>query len=254
MRSHSHAPQRTIVFCATSSTAVQGVCQRLLKLGISSIITPPGAHLGGLVRSVAPDAIVVKLESSPLETRVIVNGLAAMAPCPVLVLAPWRGIFPPRMVTSRLGVRVLDSEMSNTALIGVIAAEMAENAGAAATRTIMSERVAEPPRKTARVGTCVVDLGSRTVMRDGGTHAISPTECTLLDTLLAAGGAAVPYATLFRALKGVDRDYCRLLLAQAIHRLREKLGESPRRPRHLITVYGYGHRLVAEAGEARAAG
>jgi DNA-binding winged helix-turn-helix (wHTH) protein len=232
------------------------VCQRLLKLGISSIITPPGAHLGGLVRSVSPDAIVVRLDSSPLETRVIVNGLAAMVPCPVLVLAPWRGIFSPRNVTSCRGVRVLDAEMSNTALIGIIAAQLAENAEAAAEAVaprILEGRV-DAPHTTVTIGDCVVDLASRSVVRDGDALALSPTECTLLGTLLAAGGAAVPYAALFRALKGVERDYCRLLLAQAIHRLREKLGESPRRPRQLITVYGYGYRLVAEGGEERAAG
>lgn len=94
-----------------------------------------------------------------------------------------------------------------------------------------------------RIGEVVIDLGATTAMHDAG-HAVhlTPTEWTVLQTLLRQPGRLVSRQALLSAARGpahqAEASYLRIYMQQ----LRRKLEVDPQRPRHLLTESGMGYR------------
>jgi two-component system KDP operon response regulator KdpE len=89
-----------------------------------------------------------------------------------------------------------------------------------------------------------VDLGLRTVTRDGEPVHLTPTEYRMLSVLLAHAGRVLTHRQLLQQVWGpahVERThYLRVFMAG----LRRKLEAEPARPQHLLTESGVGYRLV----------
>ncbi|MBX2801113.1 MAG: winged helix-turn-helix domain-containing protein [Myxococcales bacterium] len=93
------------------------------------------------------------------------------------------------------------------------------------------------------LGTCVVHLDARRIERSGEAIGITSQEAALLAHLAAHTGATVTREVLFREVLGyVDGSNSRALDA-AVRRLRHKIEPDPRKPVHLLTVYGVGYCL-----------
>jgi two-component system KDP operon response regulator KdpE len=94
-------------------------------------------------------------------------------------------------------------------------------------------------------GNLVIDLGRRSVTRDGEAVHLTPKEWALLHVLLHAEGRVVGRADLLHQVwgpaYGTEGNYLRTFLGT----LRKKLEADPARPRHLITEPGIGYRFVA---------
>jgi len=94
-----------------------------------------------------------------------------------------------------------------------------------------------------RLGALTVDVGRRTVLRDGQPVHLTPTEWGLLLALLRHPGRTVTHRQLFREVwndsYGDVQQYLRVYVAH----LRKKLEDDPYAPRHLITEPGVGYRL-----------
>jgi two-component system KDP operon response regulator KdpE len=88
-----------------------------------------------------------------------------------------------------------------------------------------------------------VDLKAKTVIRDGATVHLTPTEWQLLEILVRRRGSLVTHAELLRDVWGPvyvnETHYLRVYLAQ----LRRKLEPEPARPRHLLTETHMGYRF-----------
>jgi predicted ATPase len=84
------------------------------------------------------------------------------------------------------------------------------------------------------LGSRTVDLGTRRV--EGPDVGLAPAEVALLTRLAAAGGDVVPTEEL-RVLVGAASENA---FSRAVVRLRAKLEEDPRSPRHLLTLRGEG--------------
>lgn len=76
------------------------------------------------------------------------------------------------------------------------------------------------------------------------TVALTPTEYRLLEVLTAAPGRAFSRSQLLERLDeaGISESFDRAIDIH-ISRLRSKVEEDPKRPRHLITVRGMGYRF-----------
>lgn len=99
---------------------------------------------------------------------------------------------------------------------------------------------------TVTFGDVTVDLAAHTVVRDGRTVRLTPTEWKVLELLLAHEGRLVTRQMLLTEVWGTDHvtdtGYLRLYLSQ----LRKKLEPVPSRPRHLLTDSGMGYRFVRD--------
>jgi two-component system, OmpR family, KDP operon response regulator KdpE len=99
------------------------------------------------------------------------------------------------------------------------------------------------PTTAVRAGGIVIDLASRTVVRDGAEVALSPTEYALLAQLARRLGTVVDHRTLLREVWGAAYLHERSYLRTFVQRLRRKLEEDPRDPQVIVTVGVRGYRL-----------
>lgn len=102
------------------------------------------------------------------------------------------------------------------------------------------------PDPVVTMGPLRIDLGSRTVQRDGVELRLTPTEYRLMAVLAQHAGKVLTHRQLLREVWGLHTDdqvhYLRVYAAQ----LRRKLEIDPSRPRWLVTEPGVGYRLRAE--------
>jgi len=111
------------------------------------------------------------------------------------------------------------------------------------------QRSQDPPG-VQRFGSLVIDRQAHDVTLDTRPVTLTRAEYELLSILAANPGKAMSARTLLGAIWNTDWTIDVAPLHVLISRLRAKLGESGRTPRHLITVRGYGYRFDPHPGPA----
>lgn len=99
------------------------------------------------------------------------------------------------------------------------------------------------PSQAQHFGSLSIDRGAREVTMDDQIFLLSRTEYELLSILAANPGKAISSRSLLGAILNTEWTLDPAPLHIHISRLRRKLGESGRSPRHIIAVYGYGYRF-----------
>jgi two-component system, OmpR family, response regulator MtrA len=94
-----------------------------------------------------------------------------------------------------------------------------------------------------RLGPLLIDVGGRTVSRDGRDIPLTRTEFDLLADLARHGGQVLDRGTLLDRIWGYDYLGDSRLVDVAIGRLRAKIEADPAAPRHLVTVRGLGYKF-----------
>ena len=93
-------------------------------------------------------------------------------------------------------------------------------------------------------GTVTIDLGRRTVERDGERLHVTPIEYRLLTHLAGHPHCVLTHRQLLNTVWGPnhaeDTHYLRVYMGQ----LRKKIEDDPAQPRHLVTETGIGYRFV----------
>ncbi|MCH5643851.1 response regulator [Gordonia sp. ABSL49_1] len=93
-------------------------------------------------------------------------------------------------------------------------------------------------------GGFVVDLGAKSVTRDGAAVHLTPTEWGILEILVRHEGKLVGQKEILQSVwgpsYGTQTNYLRVYLAS----LRRKLEDDPAHPKHLLTEAGMGYRFV----------
>ena len=89
----------------------------------------------------------------------------------------------------------------------------------------------------------MVDLRTRTVLRNGKSVELSPMEFDFLAYLIDSGGDIVSRETLMQQVWRYSLGVTSRTVDQHVARLRNKLEPDPAQPRHLITVRKAGYRF-----------
>jgi DNA-binding response OmpR family regulator len=95
-----------------------------------------------------------------------------------------------------------------------------------------------------RVGEALVDPASHTMARGREVHPLSFYEVELLRLLYERAGQPVSRDEILDKVWGVDANPTNRTVDNFIVRLRRKVEPQPDRPRHILTVYGVGYKLV----------
>jgi len=98
------------------------------------------------------------------------------------------------------------------------------------------------------LGPVTVDLGARDALRGGAPVGLTAREFDLLHLLARQPGKAMSSAWIFESLWGASPELGFKTLAVHVQRVRKKIEQDPREPRVLLTVRGYGYRVVADGG------
>jgi two-component system KDP operon response regulator KdpE len=97
-----------------------------------------------------------------------------------------------------------------------------------------------------RVGNLVIDVGRRTVSRDGTTVHLTPTEWGLLVALVTSAGKTITHQQLYRAVWGTAHGDAQQYLRVYVAHLRRKLEPDAYVPRYIVTEPGVGYRFEPE--------
>lgn len=91
----------------------------------------------------------------------------------------------------------------------------------------------------------VVDLDTRTVTVDASAVELTRTEFDILATMAAHPGRVYTRLQLMDAAQGEAFEGYERTIDAHVKNLRRKLGDQPREPRFIRTVFGVGYKLVA---------
>jgi DNA-binding response OmpR family regulator len=102
-----------------------------------------------------------------------------------------------------------------------------------------------PQGHTARADGLAVDLRGRSAILDGRALDLTPMEFDILAFLLRHPGEVLGREAINAEVKGMDRDPLDRTVDVVVGRLRHKLGDDPRNPRFIKTVWGTGYLFTA---------
>jgi DNA-binding response OmpR family regulator len=105
---------------------------------------------------------------------------------------------------------------------------------------------AGPSAATVRVGGLVVDPSARRVTLDGREIALTGYEFALLEALARRAGRILAREQLIELAGGSAEEAFDRSVDVHVSRLRQKLGDDPKRPRLIKTVRGAGYLLAGE--------
>ncbi|MBN1122106.1 MAG: response regulator transcription factor [Anaerolineae bacterium] len=94
-----------------------------------------------------------------------------------------------------------------------------------------------------RAGDLCMDPARHEVTLDGRVLDLTPTEFNLLRAMLENPGYAFTRSELIQRGLGYEYEGMERTLDSHIKNLRQKLGDDPKKPRYIETVYGVGYKL-----------
>ncbi|GLY98582.1 response regulator transcription factor [Actinoplanes sp. NBRC 103695] len=108
------------------------------------------------------------------------------------------------------------------------------------------ERAQRPAdRDVLRVGPITADLPRRLVSVGDLPIECTPDEFAIVVAMMRQPERVFSRAVLLQETSGYDRDSVERTIDTHVSNLRRKIEPNPRRPVHLLTVYGVGYKLVA---------
>ena len=106
------------------------------------------------------------------------------------------------------------------------------------------------PSLVLRAGPITLDRDTHTVTVSGQPVDLTPTEFSILETLMTTPGRAFSRAELLEAAQGIAFEAYERTVDAHIKNLRRKLEPNPAHPRYILTVRGVGYRLAPEPEDA----
>ena len=178
-----------------------------------------------------PDVVVLDLGLPGIDGIEVVRGLRGWSRVPIVVLSA--------RDAERAKVDALDAGADDYVTKPFGMDELLARLRSALRRSAPPEEAA-----VVQAGPLVIDLGERTVARDGGLVHLTPTEWHVLEVLVRNAGKLVSQRQLLHEVWGpqyeTETNYLRLYMAQ----LRRKLELDPSQPQYLLTEAGFGYRFV----------
>jgi DNA-binding response OmpR family regulator len=107
-------------------------------------------------------------------------------------------------------------------------------------------RARRPTEATSiTIGSVTVNVGNHTLLRDGQPpEALSFYEVELLRLLHERAGQPVSREEILNRIWGIDANPTNRTIDNFIVKLRRKVEKQPDKPEHILTVYGFGYKLV----------
>ena len=183
------------------------------------------------------DVVLLDLMLPGLDGLQVCRELRARTDVPVIVLTA-RGEEADRVMGLELGADdYLAKPYSSRELLARIRAVVRRARGQAG-----------PSLEVVRVGPLTIDPGARRATCGGRELALTGYEFDLLKALAERAGRVLTREQLMEMAKGSAEESFDRSIDVHVSRLRQKLGDDPKRPRLLKTVRGAGYLLAAEDG------
>jgi DNA-binding response OmpR family regulator len=102
----------------------------------------------------------------------------------------------------------------------------------------------EPPLEEILLGKARISFVTGKVIRGRKEHALGYYETEILKMLLRSPGAVVERKDLLREIWDLENEPMNRSVDNHVVSLRRKIEEDPSRPKHILTVHGFGYKAV----------
>jgi DNA-binding response OmpR family regulator len=100
--------------------------------------------------------------------------------------------------------------------------------------------------KCITAGGLRLDTADRRASRNGGELSLTRDEYSILELLMSRPAKIFTRDEIIESIKGEDYGGFDRSIDTHIKNLRQKLGDDPKSPRYIVTVYGMGYRFSAQ--------
>jgi DNA-binding response OmpR family regulator len=197
--------------------------------------TSPGEGLR-LLEKELPDLVILDVMLPEMDGFEALQKMRARGDVPVIMLTA-RGDVDDRITGLDLGADdYLPKPFSPRELVARI-------------QTVLRRHRARPDRgkyAERRFGELSVNLGNGTVTLAGESVALTDLEFRILSVFVRNAGTTMHRDRLLDQVRGVEWDAFDRSIDVLISRLRQKLGDDPKNPRYIKTVWGTGYVFIGE--------
>jgi DNA-binding response OmpR family regulator len=229
------APKKTILVVEDEPQIALGLKDSLEFEGFAVLVASKGKEGAQLAKSESPDAVILDLMLPD------VNGYAVCEE-----IRRWNSFVPIIMLTARSQetdkIRGLDAGADD-----YVTKPFSVNELIARMRAIFrrAQRGSGAP-EAAEIGGAKVNFAAHTVTMDGKEHQLSFYEVELLRLLVERTGQPVSRDEILSKIWGLESLPTNRTVDNFIVKLRRKIERSPDKPTHILTVYGFGYKLVTQ--------
>jgi DNA-binding response OmpR family regulator len=226
--------KKTILIIEDEPHIVMGLKDSLEFEGFTVVTAGKGRDGIALARSENPDAVILDLMLPD------VNGYTVCEE-----IRRWNAFVPIVMLTARSQetdkIRGLDAGADD-----YITKPFSVNELIARMRAIFrrAQRGSGAP-EAFDIGDAKVNLAAHTVTVRGTEHQLSFYEVELLRLLMERAGQPVSRDEILSKIWGLEAAPTNRTVDNFIVKLRKKIEKSPDKPAHILTVYGFGYKLVS---------
>ncbi len=228
------SPKKKILVIEDEPQIVMGLTDALTFEGFEVVSTDSGKKGVALAKQYRPNAIVLDLMLPDDNGFHVCEQLRATDRLVPIIMLTARGSEADKIRGLEMGA---DDYVTKPFSVGELIARM---------RAIFrrADRGGDAP-DAFRVGKALVNLAAQTVTRGKHTDQLSFYEVGLIRLLYERAGEPVSRDEMLQKIWGLDAGPTNRTVDNFIVKLRKKIETKPDKPEHILTVYGYGYKLVA---------
>ncbi len=117
-------------------------------------------------------------------------------------------------------------------------------------QTILRRGQAVPSMSSKQFGALQIDFDKKTASIDNRNCGLTTTEFELLSLFIRNKGRVLDRDRIMDAMRGIEWEAFNRSVDVLVSRLRQKLGDNPKTPQFIKTVWGSGYLFIGEAGDA----
>jgi DNA-binding response OmpR family regulator len=225
--------QKTVLLVEDDPSLAMGLCDALEFEGFRVVHAAKGGDAIELARKHLPDCILLDLMLPDLNGYQVCEQIRRSDPRTPIVMLTARGQEADKIRGLDVGA---DDYVTKPFSVGELLARMR----AVLRRTSRTAATDQP----FSVGEVSIDPAAHTLTRGDQVEQLSFYEVELLKLLFERQGQPVSRDDILKRVWGIDANPTNRTVDNFVVKLRKKIEHEPAQPRHILTVYGLGYKLV----------
>jgi DNA-binding response OmpR family regulator len=226
---------KTILLVEDDPNLALGLCDALEFEGFRVVHAERGSDAIEHAKKSAPECIILDLMLPDLNGYQVCEEIRRFDPRTPIVMLTARSQEADK-------IRGLDSGADDYVTKPFSVGELVARIRAVLRRAVRSSTLEAP----FTIGDATIDPSAHTLLREGdpGLEQLSFYEVELLKLLYERKGSPVSREDILRRVWGIDANPTNRTVDNFVVKLRKKIEVEPAQPRHILTVYGLGYKLV----------
>ena len=228
-----NAGAKTILLVEDDPTLALGLCDALEFEGFRVVHAARGVEAVEQAKRSVPDCIILDLMLPDLNGYQVCEQIRRFDPRTPILMLTARSQEADKIRGLDAGA---DDYVTKPFSVGELVARIR-----AVLRRMQRSIVVDAP---FTIGEAAIDPTAHTLTRAGEVELLSFYEVELLKLLYERKGTPVPREDILRRVWGIDANPTNRTVDNFVVKLRKKIETEPAQPRHILTVYGLGYKLV----------